>query len=472
LSFVSGLKDDTVVSGYFDADRPGAEVPLTLTLDDKGFIGRRGHDELELSASKIIESATDRPARVTAAFAAGAKYKGRLSGLQGEDLGEVLLDVAEVRDSGNYVRALVHTADSPAEIVTYEGRLKNDPVGQVDGYCLELGKRNRGWHDHTLMNQVVPKVILTLRLSLDGKSVVGAVLLDRTQITETIKFTPLAADTKAVPLATEPFSTLIRTKMAKGAVWRGQYKFFDRGKTADISLRVMESTDERFQVELTSANLIGGRIVYEGMLRLDDAYVNNQFAVLQKSVGGKAPPPKNARLQASLPPPEFVEMFDPTVGRERMLYLVMSPEGDVLHGFSGTLDLVDLPHAETLTLRQTVLPKPSGVAAAPVAPKVSDSVSGAPTTPPAANAATVGATTPFGTTTPAATTPAANTPDAGPTRVWTSIDGKFTVTAGAVRLVGNNLTLRRADGMTVDVPLDRLSAADQDYVRKNPPRAE
>jgi hypothetical protein len=222
-------------------------------------------------------------------------------------------------------------------------------------------------------------------LALDGAAVQGAVITDRTRVFETFRLAPEARDDKDVSLATEDFGKLIRSKMFKGAVWRGQYKSAARGKPTDVSLKVVESTDDKLTVELTSSGLLGGKITHQGVLRLGDVYVNGPFALLEKTVGGKPPPPPKsasrvtantpspAPAAAAPPPPELVELFDAVTGRDRALYLVMDRDGEVLYGITGTLDRVDPARMEILTLRLTN-PKRT---AAPATPP--------PATPPPAN---------------------------------------------------------------------------------------
>ena len=455
LTIASGLRSDATPSELFNYERVFAGVPLTLTLNEKGFIGRRGPDQVELVSSKSVAGGPDRATQAKTAFGAGAKYKGRLSGIRGEDLGEIAVTVAEVRDSGSYVRVLVNSTETPQDVVTYEGRLRNEN-GYVDGYCLELQKRTRGWHEHGLLNQHIDPISLSLRLGSDGVGCFGAVVLERTRVFEKLKLTRVADDSKSRSLATQDAAALILSKLAKGAVWRGQYKSTQLGKTGDVSLRVVESSDAGMIVELTSSNLVGGKITYEGLLRLDDLYVNGTFASLQKTIGGKLPVIRStlrSSLASSTPPPTLVDLFDSTTGRERMLHLTLSQDGDVLYGVSGSQDRIDHKYGELLTLRNTIAPRPAGTSAPP--PKTTTT----PTGP-----------TPFTVSTPPTTAPSSGSPP-GPARIWTSADGKFSTTAGPVRLVGNNLTLRRTDGAMIDIPVDRLSEADQEHLRRFPPPA-
>jgi hypothetical protein len=50
-------------------------------------------------------------------------------------------------------------------------------------------------------------------------------------------------------------------------------------------------------------------------------------------------------------------------------------------------------------------------------------------------------------------------------RTWTDSSGTYTVEASMLGIEGDKVTLLRADGRQVVVPLDKLSKADQDYIR-------
>jgi WD40 repeat protein len=54
-------------------------------------------------------------------------------------------------------------------------------------------------------------------------------------------------------------------------------------------------------------------------------------------------------------------------------------------------------------------------------------------------------------------------------RTWSSADGRFRTQATLIRADSNTATLETADGRTIQVPLARLSAADQKYVREQSP---
>ncbi len=51
-------------------------------------------------------------------------------------------------------------------------------------------------------------------------------------------------------------------------------------------------------------------------------------------------------------------------------------------------------------------------------------------------------------------------------RTWSDATGKFQVDASFINLVDGKVNLRRADGRTLSVPLDKLSAADQLFVKQ------
>jgi len=53
-------------------------------------------------------------------------------------------------------------------------------------------------------------------------------------------------------------------------------------------------------------------------------------------------------------------------------------------------------------------------------------------------------------------------------RMWTDATGEFQVSAELVDVDGNRVVLRRPDGQQIDVPLERLSAADRAFIRSQP----
>jgi hypothetical protein len=52
------------------------------------------------------------------------------------------------------------------------------------------------------------------------------------------------------------------------------------------------------------------------------------------------------------------------------------------------------------------------------------------------------------------------------TRTWSDLTGKFKIDASFISLVDGKVNLRRADGKTLSVPLDKLSTADQAFVKQ------
>jgi len=56
----------------------------------------------------------------------------------------------------------------------------------------------------------------------------------------------------------------------------------------------------------------------------------------------------------------------------------------------------------------------------------------------------------------------------GVLRTWTDSSGRFTIEAEMVRSANGVVTLKKADGRTIDVPIDRLSQADRDFLTGDP----
>ena len=52
------------------------------------------------------------------------------------------------------------------------------------------------------------------------------------------------------------------------------------------------------------------------------------------------------------------------------------------------------------------------------------------------------------------------------TRTWTDSTGKFKVDAALVNVSDGKVNLRRSDGRTMSIPLERLSDADQAHVKE------
>ncbi len=53
-----------------------------------------------------------------------------------------------------------------------------------------------------------------------------------------------------------------------------------------------------------------------------------------------------------------------------------------------------------------------------------------------------------------------------PMRTWSDVSGRFQIEAVFVSVVDGKVNLRRADGRVLAVPLEKLSAADQAYVKQ------
>jgi hypothetical protein len=123
-----------------------------------------------------------------------------------------------------------------------------------------------------------------------------------------------------------------------------------------------------------------------------------------------------------------------TLGGEQLVIVVLADASgqEAFHNFRIAVDSTARPATAGTT---GVAPGPTPAASpSPTSPGAAPSVSG---TPPA----TAGA------------------------RNWTSSDGLFTITATFVKLAGGKVTLRKADGTTVDVPLGKLSTTDQALIR-------
>jgi hypothetical protein len=52
-----------------------------------------------------------------------------------------------------------------------------------------------------------------------------------------------------------------------------------------------------------------------------------------------------------------------------------------------------------------------------------------------------------------------------PARLWTDQTGKYTVEATLEDYKNGELSLRKADGKVVNIPLERMSREDQDFVK-------
>jgi hypothetical protein len=67
---------------------------------------------------------------------------------------------------------------------------------------------------------------------------------------------------------------------------------------------------------------------------------------------------------------------------------------------------------------------------------------------------------------PAAAAAAMAAPAGVPMRTWSDVSGRFQIEAVFVSVVDGKVNLRRADGRVLAVPLEKLSAADQAYVKQ------
>ena len=61
----------------------------------------------------------------------------------------------------------------------------------------------------------------------------------------------------------------------------------------------------------------------------------------------------------------------------------------------------------------------------------------------------------------------AGKPPASPMRTWTDASGKFKVRASLAGVEDGTVRLRKSDGKTISVPLEKLSEADQQWVAKH-----
>lgn len=57
-------------------------------------------------------------------------------------------------------------------------------------------------------------------------------------------------------------------------------------------------------------------------------------------------------------------------------------------------------------------------------------------------------------------------PEAAVLRTWRDVTGTYSIEAGFVTCVDNRVTLRRNDGRTITIPIDKLSPPDQDWVKR------
>jgi hypothetical protein len=73
--------------------------------------------------------------------------------------------------------------------------------------------------------------------------------------------------------------------------------------------------------------------------------------------------------------------------------------------------------------------------------------------------------------TPPSSGPAAGSTSGSPVREWSDATGKFHVNAELMGVKDGNVQLKKSDGKVISVPLAKLSAQDQDALKKLPPPA-
>ncbi|MBL9081458.1 MAG: hypothetical protein JNK76_06615 [Planctomycetales bacterium] len=73
---------------------------------------------------------------------------------------------------------------------------------------------------------------------------------------------------------------------------------------------------------------------------------------------------------------------------------------------------------------------------------------------------------PTGTATVPKPTPTSTAGVGVPVRTWHSSDGIFSIEAQFVKVAGNTVTLRRTDGKSIEVPLDKLDAEGQQFIKR------
>ena len=155
----------------------------------------------------------------------------------------------------------------------------------------------------------------------------------------------------------------------------------------------------------------------------------------------------------SVMPPWF-RINAKTFDAETLVYEREAPRYAVPWGVSshyGLVSLCDLPfRGSPGTLAQLVVVEPSKEDAAPgeeqkSAPRSDDAI------------------------TAAAAQPQANAPPAPSLRTWRAAGGKYSVEATFVNAAAGTVMLRKADGSTIKVPIEKLSDEDQQYVRKRGP---
>lgn len=439
--------------------------PVVLALHDAGFVGTRGSDKIFLTTTRKLQPWKDREEAIGSLFTQGARFSGRIQ--NDEESTEVVLTIAEIRNESDYVRVIAQVADEPQEVAIYEGRRRKEPEF-VDGYSLELLKRQPGTTDDTLFSKTTG-TMLALRLALDNTAVYGIVRSEGGRIIETMKLSRMPSKSEGISLSTADFAELIRRKFAKGSYFRGSIKDVENKRTFETTLRVVEANGDGVTIELTSNRAGSTRAVYEGILRLDDMAVNGYSVQLEKTEG--TAPPTNPRalntyaMNIAKTPPSPI--FDQVTGRSRTLQFAMSYDGETLLGIpGGGLSTRQEGTGELLSLRSVTPNKPGTVkvvpiAAAPNLPVLSGEsfhpLEGATSRTTPAPASSAAATT-KGTPATSATTAAM--------RTWRSANGKFTVDAVFVGLKGELVLLKQADGKVIEVAIAQLSTEDQEIAKR------
>lgn len=459
-----GALGETKLHAFFNSTAPDIP-PVVLALHDAGFVGTRGGDKIFLTTTRKLQPWTDRGETIASLFAQGARFSGRMQ--NDEESTEVVLTIAEIRNDSDYVRVIAQLANEPQEIAIYEGRRRKEPEF-VDGYSLELIKRQPGTTDNTLFSKAAA-TMLSLRLALDNSAVFGVVRSEGGRIVETMKLARLPSKSEGVSMSTLDFSALIRQKFVKGAYFRGTIKDVENKRTFETTLRVMDANGDGITAELTSNRAGSTRAVYQGILRLDDTAVNGYSVQLEKTEG--TAPPNNPRAMntyatniAKLPPSPI---FDQVTGRSRTLQFALSYDGETLLGMPGGSSTTRQDGAgELLSLRSITTNKPGALKVVPIvaAPKM-PVLSGESFHPLDGTASRTSPTAPSTAAATTTTAPAANA-GAAVTRIWRSANGKFTVEAAFVGLKGDVVLLKQADGKVIEVAIAQLNAEDQEFAKR------
>lgn len=503
LNPVYALRGNSKILGFFNAEG-SFKIPFSLAADGAGLLGIKGDEVMRLNGVRRLEPWPDRSQLVRKLFSPGARLAGRARQsvyVDGDTIEQraldVIMTVAEFRGDGEYVRVVLQDKDQPNQIVTYEGNLRLDR-DLVDTFCLDLKKRAAATRDLTLFDYKMP-VELLFRLAPDGTEAIGIVRREKHIVIERLSLKATTPDPKTASLASVDFTPLVREKLAKGVVWRGPFVDSYTKREAFITMKITDALADRLTVEISSPKF--SPVIYEGAFRIDDGTINGYCAQLQKKVGA---PPLKSGVAERFPVPM---LFDREVGSGRVLQLGVGLDGASVVGLmkAATYDASKGDAELSFTLRGgsavaangKPLPLTEPKAGPPVPPyeagiRVPNFVSpeefkanprpaaaspptalvAAATTPPSPSLVPV-TSMPSVTSSPsAATMPAASTPPAAGavsspvTRTWTSSDGMFKVDAVLVELLSTNkVKLRRADGNTIEVPLENLSQADRDFVK-------